>query len=304
MGGRTALVIGASGQVGRNASRALRERGWRVVGTGNARAGHGLLALDLGDEVAVRRTIGEIRPDLCVLAAALTDVERCEDEPALAEALNARAPAVVAEACRAAGGRTVYLSTEYVFDGSAGPYREDDAACPISVYGQTKLAGERAALAADPSALSVRTTVVFSYCPGDRNFLMQLVDRLGAGQPMRVAEDQVSSPTYAPFLGAAIAELGTRVSGVLNVAGAEVLDRVTFATRAAAALGLDSRLIVPVRTSELGQRARRPLRAGLRVQRLESLGVSPPSLDTALADVTRLMAEPARVASAEHEGAP
>ncbi|HYQ81192.1 MAG TPA: SDR family oxidoreductase [Anaeromyxobacteraceae bacterium] len=290
MPGRTALVIGASGQVGRHASQALRERGWRVVGTGKTRAGPGLLALDLGDEAAIRRTVGEVGPALCVLAAALTNVERCEGEPELAQALNARAPAVAAAACRAAGGRTVYLSTEYVFDGSAGPYREDDPVCPISVYGRTKLEGERAVLAADPDALSVRTTVVFSFCPGDRNFLMQLLDRLGAGQPMRVPEDQVSSPTYAPFLGSAIAELGPRVSGVLNVAGAEVMARVAFAARAAEALGLDPRLVVPVRTSELGQRARRPLRAGLRVDRLESLGVAPPSLDAALADVARLRA--------------
>ena len=288
MSDRTALVVGASGQVGRHASEALRKRGWKVVGTGNTRAGAGLLPLDLADEGAIRRIIGERRPVLCVLAAALTDVERCEGEPALAEALNARAPAVAAAACRSAGGRTVYLSTEYVFDGSSGPYGEDDAVCPVSVYGRTKLEGERAVLAAAPDALSVRTTVVFSLCPGDRNFLMQLLDRLGAGERMPVPEDQVSSPTYAPFLGDAIAELATRASGVLNVAGAEVMDRFTFATRVAGALGLDPRLIMPVRTSELGQRARTPLRAGLLVGRLESLGVSPPGLAAALADIVRL----------------
>lgn len=288
MGGRTALVIGASGQVGRHASQALRVRGWRVVGTGHTRAGSGLLPVDLGDEAAIRRLIGEIGPDLCLLAAALTNVERCEGEPALAEALNARAPAVAAAACRAMGARTVYLSTEYVFDGSTGPYGEDAAVCPISVYGRTKLAGEQAVLDADPAALSVRTTVVFSFCPGDRNFLMQLIERLGAGERMRVPSDQISSPTYAPFLGAAIAEVAGRVSGVLNVAGPEVIDRFTFATRAAGALGLDPRLIDPVRTSDLGQRARRPLRGGLLVRRLESLGVSPPELATALDDVARL----------------
>lgn len=284
----TALVVGASGQVGRHASRALADRGWRVVGTGNTRAGGGLVPLDLADEAAVARLVGEVRPGLCVLAAALTNVERCEAEPALAEALNARAPAAAAAACRAAGGRTVYLSTEYVFDGSAGPYREDDPVCPVSAYGRTKLAGERAVLVADPAALAVRTTVVFSWSPGDRNFLMQLVERLGAGEPMRVPQDQVSSPTYAPFLGEAIAELAARASGILNVAGPEVMDRFAFATRAASALGLDPRLVVPVRTAELGQRARRPLRAGLRVDRLRSLGISPPALEAALADVARL----------------
>lgn len=285
MGAGTALVVGASGQVGRHVSAALAARGWRVTGTGNTRAGAGLLPLDLRDEAAIRQVIGRLKPDLCVLAAALTNVERCEVEPELAEQLNARAPAVVAAACRAVGGRTIGLSTEYVFDGAAGPYAEDDPVCPVSVYGRSKLGGERAVLAANPAALVVRTTVVFSYCPGDKNFIMQLIDRLGAGQAMRVPSDQSSSPTPAPFLGDVLAGLATTATGLLHVAGDEVMDRAAFAARAARALGLDPGLVVPVQTRELGQRARRPLRAGLRVERLRSLGIRPPSLDAALAEV-------------------
>jgi len=281
----TALVIGASGQVGRHVSAALAAGGWRVIGTGNSRPGADLLPLDLRDEAAIRRVVARVRPGLCVLSGALTNVERCELEPGLAETINARAPAVVVAACRAGGGRTVGLSTEYVFDGTAGPYAEDDPVCPVSAYGRTKLEGEQAVLAGDPSALVVRTTVVFSYCPGDKNFIMQLIDRAGAGQPMQVPSDQISSPTPAPFLGAAIARLATTASGLLHVAGAEVLDRARFAARAAAALDLDPGLVVPVMTSQLGQRARRPLRAGLRVERLRSLGLAPPDLDAALAEV-------------------
>lgn len=289
MSRRVALVIGASGQVGRQVSTALAERGWEVVGTGNSRAGAALLPLDLRDETAIRETIARVRPTLCVLSAALTNVERCEAEPALAEALNARAPAVTAAACRAVGGRTIFLSTEYVFDGTAGPYAEDDPVCPISVYGRTKLDGERAVLAADPAALAVRTTVVFSYLPGDRNFLMQLIEKLSAGDPMRVPMDQASSPTYAPFLGATIAQLPREVSGLLHVAGGEVMDRCALAVRAAQALGLDPRLVIPVRTSELGQRARRPLQAGFRVERLRSIGISPLGLGQVLSEVARLL---------------
>ena len=212
-------------------------------------------------------------------------MERCESEPALAEALNARAPAVAAAACRAGGGRTIFLSTEYVFDGAAGPYGEEDPVCPISVYGRTKLEGEWAVLAADPAALAVRTTVVFSFLPGDKNFLMQLIDRLGAGEVMRVPDDQVSSPTYAPFLAGTIAALLGEVRGLLHVAGGEVMDRYSFAIRAATALGLDTRLLQPVRTSQLGQRAMRPLQAGLKVARLSALGMPPGPLDGALAAV-------------------
>lgn len=288
-GERRALVIGASGQVGRAVAQALAAAGHGVTGTYAARPVPGLVPLDLRDDGALRALVGALRPAVCVLSSALTNVDRCEDEPALAEAVNARAPGVVAEACRAAGARLLLLSTEYVFDGAAGPYREDDPPAPLCVYGATKLEGERRALAACPDALAVRTTVVYSHDPGGKNFVMQLRERLGAGQRMRVPQDQVSSPTYAPDLGAALAALAPRreVAGVLNVVGPDVLDRLSFAVRCARAFGLDEALLEPVTTASLGQRARRPLRAGLRVERLRALGISTRGVDEALADLAR-----------------
>jgi dTDP-4-dehydrorhamnose reductase len=285
---RVALVVGASGQVGREASRALAAAGWRVVGTARSRPAPGLVTLDILDEAAIRRTIGEVRPRLCVFSAALTAVDRCEDEPALAEAMNARAPAAAAEACRETGARVFFLSTEYVFDGTAGPYGEDDPPCPVSVYGATKLEGERRVLAAAPGNLALRTTVVYSHHRGDMNFVMQLLERLGKGERMRVPADQLSSPTYAPDLGDAIASLASReLGGVLDVAGPDVLGRHDFAVRAARALGLDASLLDPVSTAALAQRARRPLAAGLRIDRLRSLGIPMRGVEDGLRDFAR-----------------
>jgi dTDP-4-dehydrorhamnose reductase len=283
---RRALVIGASGQVGRVAARALAAAGFEVAGTYSSHAAAGLVTLDLASDGAIRSLVAATRPSVCVLSAALTNVDRCEDEPALAEALNARAPRVVAEACREAGARVIHLSTEYVFDGTAGPYGEEDPVSPPCVYGVTKLAGEQAVLGASPANLVLRTTVVFSHDPGGKNFVMQLLARLGAGERMRVPLDQLSSPTYAPDLGAAVAALAARpeVAGLLNVVGPDVVDRVAFARLAARALGLDERLVDPVTTASLGQRARRPLRAGLRIERLASLGIPMRGAAEALAD--------------------
>lgn len=287
--GRAALVIGASGQVGREASRALRAAGWDVTGTCHARPGGGLVPLDLRDEAATRRLVGAVGPDLCVLSSALTNVDRCEEEPTLAGAMNARAPAVVAEACRKAGARVFFLSTEYVFDGTAGPYREDDPPSPVSVYGATKLQGERNVLAAAAGNLVLRTTVVYSFHPGDKNFAMQLLERLRRGERMRVPADQVSSPTYAADLGGAIAALAGRAAGgVLHAAGPDVLGRHQFAVRAARTLGLDASLLDAVPTATLAQRARRPLSAGLRIDRLRALGLSMRGVDEGLADFARL----------------
>lgn len=292
---RRALVIGASGQVGRHVTAALRARGWDVTGTYASRVGPGLRVLDVEDDEAVRACVRELRPAVCVLASALTAVDRCEEEPERAEAVNARAPGIVARACRDVGGRVVYLSTEYVFDGTAGPYREEDPPSPASVYGRTKLEGEVAVLAVDPRNVAVRTTVVFSHDPGGMNFVMQLRASLGARKRMRVPADQISSPTYAPDLADAIAELSareglglpprTRAPQILNVAGPEVLDRHAFAVRAARALGLDPELLDPIETKALGQKAPRPLRAGLLIDRLVSLGLRMRPLDEALAEL-------------------
>jgi dTDP-4-dehydrorhamnose reductase len=281
--GRVALVLGASGQVGRECAAAFAARGLQVVGTRASRPVEGLVALDLRDDRGLRALVREVQPEVCVLASALTNVDRCEEEPALAEALNARAPGVAAEACREVGAKLVHLSTEYVFDGEAGPYGEDDPTSPVSVYGATKLEGERRVLAASPANLAVRTTVVYSFHPGDRNFVMQLAARLGAGERMRVPVDQVSCPTYAPDLGEAIAEAWGRASGVLNVVGPDLLDRHAFAVRAALGLGLDPALLDPVATASLGQRARRPLRAGLRTDRLRALGLRMRGVDDGIA---------------------
>jgi dTDP-4-dehydrorhamnose reductase len=290
---RRALVIGASGQVGRHVAGALGARGWDVSGTYASRPSPGLRRLDVLDDDAVRACLDEVAPEVCVLSSAMTNVERCENEPERAEVANARAPGVVAAACKRAGARLLQLSTEYVFDGTAGPYREEDPPSPVSVYGRTKLEGESRVVAEDPANLAVRTTVVFSHDPGGTNFVMQLLARLGRGERMRVPRDQVSSPTYAPDLAAAIAELcdpgaASRLSGlpaaqIVNVAGPEVLDRHTFAVRAARALGLDPGLLDAVDTAALGQKAPRPLRAGLRVERLRRLGLALRPLDEALA---------------------
>src|SRR5512136_800059 len=108
--GRVALVLGASGQVGRECAAAFAARGFRVVGTRASRPVEGLVPLDLRDDGALRTLIRDVRPNVCVLASALTNVDRCEEEPALAEALNARAPGIAAEACREVAARLVHLS--------------------------------------------------------------------------------------------------------------------------------------------------------------------------------------------------
>lgn len=267
-----ALIIGASGQVGRHCLAGFQGRGHRVVGTYSSRKQEGLVHLDLTRSADVRALVRETSPSVCVLSSALTNVDRCEDEPQLAKAINADAAEVLAISCREVGAKLVFLSTEYVFDGESGPYDESAATRPISVYGQTKLEGERRVLEAGAENLVVRTTVVYSWEVAGKNFVMQVLARLGAGQSIRAPIDQLSSPTHAGDLAGAVVDLVARgASGIVNAVGCEVLDRYRFGKMVAETFGLPSDKIEPIETRVLGQKARRPLRAGLLDGRLASL---------------------------------
>jgi dTDP-4-dehydrorhamnose reductase len=266
------LVVGAGGQVGGALCAAL---GDRAVGTWRDPPPDGLAA-DL-EELAARPGLAEdlvarAGPGAVVVAAGMTWVDGCERQPELAATVNRDGPAALARAAAAAGARTAYLSTEYVFDGTDGPFDEQRALRPLSAYGRSKAEGEAAVLEADPSALVVRTTVVYGPEAHGRNFAYQLAARLQRGEAMPVPGDQVSSPTYNRDLAAALVGLlDGGVGGVVNVAGPEVLDRAAFARRLAVAMGLDPGLVVPRTTAELGQVAPRPLDAGLVVARLREL---------------------------------
>ena len=271
-----ALVIGASGQVGAALAARLRARGHTVVGTHGRVPQADTKPLDLTDTDATARLIDEIAPDWVFCPAGLTFVDYCEERPDEAFRVNRDAPASAARAAAARGAGFVYYSTEYVFDGTAGPYAEDDAVGPVSVYGASKLEGERGVMGANPRALVLRTTVVYGPEPQGKNAVYQLLRRLRAGERMRVPADQVTSPTYNVDLAAATVELVERgAGGIFHVAGETVVDRYAFARQACEVFGLDASLIEPVTTAALAQRAARPLQAGLRVDRVRAVIATP-----------------------------
>jgi dTDP-4-dehydrorhamnose reductase len=271
-----ALVIGASGQVGAALQARLTARGHSVTGTYHRVPQPGLLPLDVGDFVGVARLVAETMPDWVFCPAGLTHVDFCEDHHEEAFRANRDAPAAAARAAASARAGFVYYSTEYIFDGVAGPYGEDDPPRPLSVYGRSKLEGERAVQDANPRALVVRTTVVYGPEPQGKNFVYQLLRRARAGEPITVPADQRSSPTYNQDLAAATVEAAERaLTGVLHVAGPTVLDRHAFALAVCAAFGLNPGRVTAVPTATLGQRAARPLNAGLKIERARGLLATP-----------------------------
>lgn len=268
----TWLVTGAGGQLGAALVDHLGHRGVRVVGRDSS--------LDVCDSAAVAAQLEASGPAPRALlnAAAYTDVDGCEREPARAEAVNAVAPGRLAELCRSTGTRFVHVSTDFVFDGRGDqPLREDAPEAPLSIYGATKLAGERAVRDASPEALVVRTAWVFGR---GKNFLAAItrkareLARAGEGAGLRVVADQFGSPTYAEDLAPALVALVESGStGLYHVANRGQASRIELARFALSCAGL-AVPCEPVTTSEYPLPAERPLYSVLDCEKADRAGVT------------------------------
>ncbi len=237
------LVTGAAGQLGREVVDAAQEWGHSVVACDRS-------ALDVTDRDGVLATVGDVRPDAIVHAAAATDVDGCERGPDRAWRTNALGTRHVAEAARLTGARVCFVSTDYVFSGRPGaPYTEWDEPEPLSVYGRSKLGGERE-LAPDRGDLVVRT----SWLCGrhGRNFVKTVLDRARRGQTLTVVDDQHGCPTFADDLAGMIWRLLVeRRTGVFHVTNQGATTWYQFARAIVVVAGLDERLVQPIVTAEL-----------------------------------------------------
>ena len=286
---RHALVIGASGLVGGALHARLARTGTRVTGTSHTHPRAGLVPFELGAGTAA--FLDTHAPDLVILASAMTHVDRCESEPAEARRRNVDDVAAVAGWCRAHGAALVHFSTDYVFDGAAGPYAEDAPTHALSVYGQSKLDSE-ALVTALPRGLVIRITNVFDIGYDDRNFVHRCVTYLRDRLPLVVPSDQLATPAYATWLASQCVTLCERGAilapnspRVLHAGCDELVSRGQLARRIAALLHADDSLIEERPTAALNQAAARPLRGGLRNDLWKRLlGVERLSLDDALAD--------------------
>lgn len=275
----TILLIGTNGQVGRELNRMLPRLG-EVTPLDRQR-------LDLTKPEEIRRAIRTFRPAFVVNAAAYTAVDKAESEEAVARAINAEAPGVMAEEAKKIGASLIHFSTDYVFDGSkTTPCDEDDPTGPQSVYGRTKLEGERAIQALDVPHLIFRTAWV--YATQGRNFLLTILRLATQREELRIVRDQFGAPTLSREIASATTNILAQicdsegaslslgdVSGIYHMtAGGEtswygftkaILEEATMIepttpwfAAATSNLPLITRRVIPIGTNEYPTPARRP----------------------------------------------
>jgi dTDP-4-dehydrorhamnose reductase len=247
------LVIGASGFIGRYLARRLGPMAgietycsYRTRPPGDDH--NHWYQVELTDPVALEKGFTMIRPDLVIHLAAMADVGTCEREQAAATAINVAATSEIARLCHSLGTRLLFVSTEYVFDGQRGFYREDDAPRPTTHYGRTKREAEQAVAQLGAVGASLRTSMVYGWpAPGRRNYVPSLVDRLERGETCRAGTEVMRTPVYVEHLVDGIARLVERFRpGIRHIAGSDWVSMYDFARAVAAAFGLDATLIDPV----------------------------------------------------------
>ena len=281
------LITGASGLLGANL--VLKAMGaYEVIAVSRQHAvrqdGCIPVLADLTEEGAARRIVAEYRPEAVVHCAAATDLEACERDPDWAYRQNRDMARFVAEACQANGAALVHVSTDAVFDGENAPYSELDPARPLSVYGESKLAGERAVMEACERAAIVRCNFFGWNARPKASLAEWFLERLAAGKPTPGFTDVWVSPLLASHLARLllrIAEAGE--SGLYHVPGADCVSKYHFGRRLARVFGLDPDLVQPASVEDAGLQARRAKRLCLRGERIAAaLEVKLPSLEEGL----------------------
>ncbi len=226
----------------------------------------------------IKKVVYDFCPDFIINAAAFTNVDLSETERELAWKINVKGVEYLAESARVIDAHLIHISTDYIFDGKNGPYLENDIPNPLGYYARTKLAGENAIKISGAKYSIIRTNVLYGIAKfGRPDFVKWVVDSLRSKKQIRIVTDQINNPTFIDDVVQAINKIiELRKEGIYNIGGAEFISRYDFTLMIADYFNLDKNLIVPIKTEELNQPARRPLKSGLITIKAQSeLGYKP-----------------------------
>ena len=225
----------------------------------------GVIEASFTNRKEIRDICLQIRPSVIVNTAAYTNVDKSEHEKQEAWVVNVKGVENLVQMSRLVDAHLIHFSTDYIFDGTKGPYTEEDKPNPLGYYGKTKLASENVCKAGNIHFTIIRTNVLYgSTGPVHQDFVSWLLAKLDKGEQVKVVNDQFSNPTLVDDLGIAVERIIKRKRyGIYNIAGADWLNRWEFAGKIADFFSLNKELIIPITTDELGQSAPRPRYGGL-----------------------------------------
>jgi len=291
------LLTGANGLLGRHLVKKLAEKGYEVIATAKGESkinsiGKGkvkFLSLDITDGAAVNKLMNEVKPDVLLHTAAMTQVDECELNKIDCWNTNVTATRFLIDSAKETKSRIIFISTDFVFDGLHGPYKEEDEPNPVNYYGSTKLAAEKAVIQSGLDWAIVRTVLVVGNTEdGQRqNILTWVKEKLEKGETIKVVDDQVRTPTYVEDLAdGIILILEKKSKGIFHIAGKDTLTPYQIARQTAEFLKLNSKLIEKSDASNFTQAALRPPTTGFKIDKAKKeLSYQPHSFNEILKEV-------------------
>ena len=260
------LITGSAGFVGKNLFYKLKDN-YEVFGISRRQSDTTTHSVDLTSDKIIS-VLNKINPDIVVHCAALSNVDYCEEHKKEAELQNVKSTSHLASWTKKNNKKLIFISTDYVYGGEESDYDEESNTSPVNLYGKTKLDAENMVRRLDNFAI-LRTSTVFGYDKGSKNFLMQL---LFTTSPRKIPIDQISNPTNVDILIEYIKKIIEKnVKGIFVATGPESMSRLEFANLIAEIFKLDKKLLIAAKTNELGQIARRPLNNGTNSQKIRAI---------------------------------
>lgn len=291
---KTILVTGSNGLLGQKLTeRIITSKQFNLIATSKGASrfpgqhGYKYVSMDILDPLNVQDVMEKYRPDAVIHTAAVTNVDTCEAQQDLAYALNVKAVETLIENCETYNSQFIHLSTDFIFDGAAGPYDELANPNPLSYYGQTKVAAEELVKKAACPWVIIRTILVYGIV-GDlsrSNIVLWAKAALEKGEPINVVNDQWRMPTLAEDLAdACLLAVEKAAQGIYHVSGKDMMNITGLVRRVAAYWNLDSSLINEISSVSLNQSARRPAKTGFILDKtIADLGYKPHSFEEGLA---------------------